>query len=385
MKRNLQGKYIISNTAGEEVKAFVPNSLSPNPAIEWSINLKNKYDKAMYDLGRLDAMSTELPNTDLFLYMYVKKEAILSSKIEGTQSSLLDLLLFEMDQITTVPIDDVTEVSNYVNALNYGIEKVQNGFPISLRLIKDIHAILLKKGRGSKQTPGEFRRSQNWIGGTRLGNADFVPPPANYVLDTMSKLKLFINNKPEATQPLLKSALSHVQFETIHPFLDGNGRLGRLLITLILFSENILATPMLYLSLYFKTHRTYYYELLNETRYSGDWEKWIDFFVDAVITISKQAVSTIRKITKLQGIDKNKIISLGRGSESALMIFHSLFKNPITTSKHLVNEIGLTPITVNKALKNLENLGIITEITNQKRNRVYSYSGYLKIVNEGIE
>ena len=198
--------------------------------------------------------------------------------IEGTQSSLSDLLLFELEQQPGVPLDDVQEVSNYVMALNYGLKRLEEGFPISLRLIKEIHGVLMAKGRGSKQNPGEFRRSQNWIGGTRPGNAYFVPPPPELMLECMSKLELFIHDQPVATPILLKVALTHVRFETIHPFLDGNGRLGRLLITLLLCEQKVLQAPMLYLSLYFKTHRQYYYELLNNIRNTGDWEAWLDFF-----------------------------------------------------------------------------------------------------------
>ena len=281
MKRDLQGHYVTISTVGEAAQAFVPKPLPPNPSLDWMPDLRSKFDQALLALGRLDSISTFLPDISLFLYMYVRKEAVLSSMIEGTQSSLSDLLLFELNMEPGVPLDDVREVSNYVAALDYGLKRLAEGFPLSLRLIKEMHGVLLYKGRGSNQTPGEFRRTQSWIGGTRPGNAAFVPPPADKVLECMSKLELFLHDQPQSTPGLLKAALAHVQFETIHPFLDGNGRLGRLLITLLLCEQKMLREPMLYLSLYFKSHRQYYYELLNGVRLSGNWEAWLDFFADA--------------------------------------------------------------------------------------------------------
>ncbi|MBD3343813.1 MAG: Fic family protein, partial [Chitinivibrionales bacterium] len=296
MKRNLQGHYKTISTVGEKAQAFIPAPLPPSPSIDWAPQLREKFDQAHVALGRLDSVSRLLPDTSLFLYMYVRKEAVLSSMIEGTQSSLSDLLLFEMDEVPGVPTDDVQEVSNYVAALYHGLELLKKGFPLSLRLIREIHGVLLSKGRGSKHTPGEFRKSQNWIGGTRPGNAAFVPPPADYLMVCLGKFELFLHDQPQPTPVLLKAALAHVQFETIHPFLDGNGRLGRLLITLLLCEQKILGQPMLYLSLYFKTHRRYYYELLNNVRVHGDWEAWLDFFAEAVIITANQAVGTAQQL-----------------------------------------------------------------------------------------
>ena len=255
MHRSLQGRYVTISTAGEKAQAFVPAPLPPQPPIDWTPALRDKFDQALLALGRLDSVSTLLPDTSLFLYMYVRKEAVLSSMIEGTQSSLSDLLLFELDQEPGVPLDDVREVSNYVAALSHGLKLLEEGLPLSLRLFGEVHGVLHAKGRGSVHAPGEFRRTQNWIGGTRPGNAAFVPPPAETVMECMGKLELFLHDKPEPTPILLKAALAHVQFETIHPFLDGNGRLGRLLITLLLCEHRVLRKPMLYVSLYFKTHR----------------------------------------------------------------------------------------------------------------------------------
>ncbi len=385
MKRELQGRYVTISTVGEKAQAFVPAPLPPRPPIDWTPELRSKFDQALLALGRLDSVSTLLPDTSLFLYLYVRKEAVLSSMIEGTQSSLSDLLLFELDQEPGVPLDDVREVSNYVAALDHGLRLLEEGLPLSLRLFREIHGVLLTKGRGSNQTPGEFRRSQNWIGGTRPGNAAFVPPPAEEVLECMSKLELFLHDQPEPTPVLLKAALAHVQFETIHPFLDGNGRLGRLLIALLLCEQKVLREPMLYLSLYFKTHRQYYYELLNNVRMTGDWEAWLDFFVEAVIVTATQAVEAAQQLLDLSNQDRDKISGLGRAAASTLQVHRALMEHPIATSGSLVEKTGITPATVNKALGHLEQLGIVKELTAQKRNRLFSYAGYIEIMSRGTE
>ena len=371
MKRNRQGQYVAISTVGEKAQAFVPAPLPPKPSIEWTPDLRSKFDRAHFALGQLDSISTFLPDVPLFLYMYVRKEAVLSSMIEGTQSSLSDLLLFELEMEPGVPLDDVREVSNYVVALDYGLKRLADGFPLSLRLIKEMHSVLLSKGRGSNQTPGEFRRTQNWIGGTRPGNAVFVPPPADRVLECMGQLELFLHDQPETTPALLNAALAHVQFETIHPFLDGNGRLGRLLITLLLCEQKMLREPMLYLSLYFKTHRQYYYDLLNETRLSGNWEAWLDFFAEAVIVTANQAVDTARQLIDLANEDRERISGLGRATASTLRVHRAMMGRPITASGWLVKKAGITPATVNKCLGHLERLGIVRELTSRKRDRVY--------------
>jgi Fic family protein len=385
MKRELQGRYVTISTVGEKAQAFVPSPLPPRPPIDWMPELRSKFDQALLALGRLDSVSTLLPDTSLFLYMYVRKEAVLSSMIEGTQSSLSDLLLFELDQEPGVPLDDVREVSNYVAALDHGLRLMEKGLPLSLRLFREIHSVLLTKGRGSNQTPGEFRRSQNWIGGTRPGNAAFVPPPAEEVLECMSKLEFFLHDQPEPTPVLLKAALAHVQFETIHPFLDGNGRLGRLLITLLLCEQKVLREPMLYLSLYFKMHRQYYYELLGNVRLTGDWEAWLDFFAEAVIVTATQAVETARQLLDLSNQDRDKISGLGRAAASTLQVHRALMEHPIATSGSLVEKTGITPATINKALGHLEQFCIVKELTAQKRNRLFSYADYIEIMNRGTE
>lgn len=385
MKRDLQGQYITISTVGEKVGAFVPSPLPPEPPVEWSPSLRERFDHALLALGRLDSVSVLLPDTSLFLYMYVRKEAVLSSQIEGTQSSLSDLLLFELDQQPGVPLDDVQEVSNYVAALNYGLKRLEEGFPLSLRLLRETHEVLLSKGRGSDRMPGEFRRSQNWIGGTRPGNAVFVPPPAEQLQDCMGKLELFFHDQPERTPVLLKAALAHVQFESIHPFLDGNGRLGRLLITLLLCSEKILKEPMLYLSLYFKTHRQRYYELLNIVRLTGDWESWIEFFADAVVDTATQAVDTAQRLLQLASKDGTRINKLGRVAGSVHQVHRTLLERPIASSNWLQEKTQLSPATINTCLKQLEGISIVSELTGRKRNRLYAYSRYIDVMNQGTE
>ncbi len=385
MKRKLQGLYVTVTTVGEKVQAFVPAPLPPKPPVDWSPTLHSKFDQALLALSRLDSISELLPDTSLFLYMYIRKEAVLSSMIEGTQSSLSDLLLFELDQQPGVPLNDVQEVSNYVAALNYGLNRLAEGFPLSLRLIKEIHGVLMTKGRGEDQTPGEFRRTQNWIGGARPGNAAFVPPPVEQVMACLGDLELFMHDQPEPTPILLKAALAHVQFETIHPFLDGNGRLGRLLITLLLCDQKVLREPMLYLSLYFKTHRQSYYKLLNNVRQTGDWEDWLEFFAEAVTVVAGQAVETAQQLLKLLNEDQEKISGLGRAAVSTVQVHRVLLVHPIATAGFLVEKTGITPATINKCLKHLERIGIVRELTDQKRNRIFSYSRYVEIMNRGTE
>lgn len=385
MKRGLQGQYVTISTVGETARAFVPAALPPMPPVEWTAELRRKFDRAMLALGRLDSVATLLPDISLLLYSYIRKEAVLSSMIEGTQSSLSDLLLFELDRATGVPMDDVQEVSNYVAAMNHGLGLLSDGLPLSLRLFREIHRVLLSRGRGCGQNPGEYRRSQNWIGGTRPGNARFVPPPAERVMECMGLLELFLHDQPESTPVLLKAALAHVQFETIHPFLDGNGRVGRLLITLLLCEQGVLRQPMLYLSLYFKKHRTRYYDLLNDVRQTGDWEAWLDFFADAVIDTATQARDSAIHLVTLWNRDSDSIAGLGRARASAAQIHRAFMERPIVTSGWLSRHTGITPATVNKALEHLQHLGIIHELTGQKRHRVFSYTAMVELLNRGAE
>ncbi len=385
MKRETQGRYETVTTGGETVRAFVPAPLPPRPPIAWSPELRGRFDDALLALGRLDSVAVLLPDVTLFLYTYVRKEAVLSSMIEGTQSSLSDLLLFELEEQPGVPLDDVREVSNYVAAMDHGLRRLREGFPLSLRLIREIHGRLLSRGRGSDRMPGEFRRSQNWIGGTRPGNAAFVPPPPEYVMDCMGALELFLHDRPDPTPPLIKAGLAHVQFETIHPFLDGNGRVGRLLIALLLCERGVLREPMLYLSLFFKTHRQAYYERLNRVRFDGDWEAWLDYFAEAVTVTAGQAVGTAQRLEAMASRDRERIRELGRAADSALRVHRELLRRPLARSPELTRRTGLTALTVNRALENLCTLGIAREITGRKRNRVFRYGEYLAILDEGTE
>ena len=385
MKRKLQGRYLQAATAGEAFKAFVPAPLPPRPVIDWTPALRGRFDAALVALGRLDAVTDLLPNAALLLYSFVRKEAVLSSMIEGTQSSLADLMLFELDEQPGVPVEDAREVSRYVAALEHGLKRLRGGFPLSLRLIREVHKVLIGDGRGAKLTPGEFRRSQVWIGGTRPGNAVFVPPPASEVDECLKHFERFLHDLPEPTPPLVKAALAHVQFETIHPFLDGNGRVGRLLIALQLAADGLLREPLLYLSLHFKEHRQTYYELLNTVRLSGDWETWLEFFADAVVASATQAATSARRLLELASADGQRIEGLGRAAASALAIHRVLQRQPIATAASLVAVTGLTPATVNKSLAHLERVGVVAELTRKQRGRVFSYARYIDILNEGME
>jgi len=366
------------------VKAFVPAPLPPVPPLDLDGAARDALDAALLALGRLDGVSSVLPETHLLLYAYVRKEAVLSSQIEGTQTTLADLLLFELKETPGVPLDDVIEVSNYVRALEHGVKRIRDGFPLSNRLIRDVHEILLSRGRGAAKSPGEFRRSQNWIGGTRPGNARFVPAPPHEVVPTMGELEKFLHDS-QAPPVLLKAALWHVQFETIHPFLDGNGRVGRLMITLLLCAEGVLREPMLYLSLFLKQHRARYYELLDSVRREGDWEAWIEFFCEGVASVSDAAVTSARRLLDLAEKDRERLASLGRKAGSAAVVQAALLRMPVCTIPRLAKRTRLTLPTIAKALDVLMDQKIVSETTGKKRNRVYRYDRYLEILNEGTE
>ena len=370
-------------TGEELVRAFVPPVLPPIPALEMVGPRQLLLERATLAVGRLDSVSALLPDPHLFLYSYVRREAVLSSQIEGTQSSLSDLLMFEMEEMPGTPLDDVIEVSNYVAALNHGMKRLEEGFPLCNRLLREVHEVLMRKGRGSEKRPGEFRRSQNWIGGTRPGNAFFVPPPHEEVGACMADLERFLHEDITGMPVLLKAALAHVQFETIHPFLDGNGRLGRLLICLLLHQGRLLAQPLLYLSLYFKMHRSQYYEHLNQVRVSGDWETWVDFFLEGVEQTAQQAVATARRLVTLFKTDETAILSMGRRGISAGRALAALRERPVLTLNHLTKTQPMSFPTASKAMQELLGAGIARELTGQRRNRVFVYDGYLRILNEG--
>lgn len=385
MQRPVPGRYTVVNTRGEPFRAFVPDPLPPVPPIDWTPGLRRRFDDALVALGRLDAIASLLPNADLVLHGFVRKEAVLSSQIEGTQSSLSDLSLFESDGAPGVPLDDVREVSRCVAAMAHGRDRLRSGFPLSLRLVREMHAVLLDHPRGRSKAPGEFRRSQVWIGGTRPGNARFVPPPADAVPACLDALERFWHDDPEPVSPLLRAALAHVQFETIHPFLDGNGRIGRLLIVLQLVADGVLREPLLYPSLFFKRHRPVYYERLDAVRTEGDWEAWLDCFAEGVQTSAAQALDTAQALLALVQRDAQRIASLGKASESAAAVHAALQRQPVTTATALGKATGLTPATVNKTLDRLRAEGIVRETTERQRGRVYAYEAYVGLLSAELD
>ena len=386
MRRGESGSYEVTSVGGERVRAFVPAPLPPKPVLVLEGSLQQVLESAVLALGRLDGVSTLLPDEEFFLYAYVRKEAVLSSQIEGTQSSLSDLLLFELEEAPGVPLDDVREVSNYVAALDHGLRRLREGFPLSNRLIRETHGVLLSSGRGRTKTPGEFRRSQNWIGGTRPGNAAFVPPPHTAVPDCMTAFERFLHAEDDGLPVLLRAGLAHVQFETIHPFLDGNGRVGRLLVTLLLCHAGVLSQPLLYLSLYFKQNRSVYYEMLDQVRRAGDWEAWLSFFLEGVRVTAEGAVSTAQRLSHMFQDDRNRIQAAGgRRAGSALRIHDALKSRPILSLPAARRDTKLSFQTAASAIELLVTHGIAREITGKRRNRLFVYDRYLSILNEGTE
>ncbi|MCK6529751.1 Fic family protein [Myxococcota bacterium] len=378
------GHSVRATTAGEGFHAFVPAPLPPDPPLDLVAIDADLLERANRALGRLDAVTALLPDVKLFVYGYVRKEALLSSQIEGTQSSLADLLLAERDEAPGVPLEDVREVSDYVAALEHGLARLRGGFPLSLRLIREIHAVLLQRGRGHAD-PGEFRRSQVWLGGSRPGNARFVPPPADRVPDCMGALEKFLHDDPVKTPTLLKAALAHVQFETIHPFLDGNGRAGRLLITFLLCAEGALSEPILYLSLWFKTHRMDYYDWLQRVRTHGDWEGWVRFFLQGVIETAEEGLDTTRRILALFDQDRRRIETFGRGAASAFRVHEYIQRRPITSIGDAARALDLTFPTVSAALERMAGAGLVRELTGKGRNRLFAYQPYIDVLGEGAE
>lgn len=375
------GRFSETSVGGETVLAFVPPPLPPKPPID-VLPLLDKLSAAERALGRLDGITMLLPRHDLFLYMYVRKEAVLSSQIEGTQSTLTDLLRYEATVEAGQPFDDVREVSNYVDAMMFGLSRLED-LPLSLRLIREMHARLMDGNRGGDKNPGEFRRSQNWIGGSRPGNAMFVPPPISELDDCLSDFEAFIHDEASGLPPLLKAGLLHVQFETLHPFLDGNGRIGRLLIILYLCSKGSLRAPLLYLSLFLKSNRTEYYRLLQNVRETGAWEDWLDFYLTGVEQTANQAFDAATRIVELFKADRDRIMGDSDRAGSSLRVHEWMQSNPFVSSNLLVERIGLSSPTVNAALADLERLGIVSEVTGKRRNRVFSYTTFLDILGEG--
>ena len=375
---------MVTTVGGEKVRAFVPTR--SRPFRPW----RSRATCSARSRRRcsLLAASTAFPRcfrTCPFLYAYVRKEAVLSSQIEGTQSSLSDLLLFELDEAPGVPLDDVVEVSNYVGALDHGLARLREGFPLSNRLIREIHGVLLSRGRGSGKDPGEFRRSQNWIGGTRPGNAAFVPPPHTAVPDCMAALEKFLHTEDDGMPVLVRAGLAHVQFETIHPFLDGNGRVGRLMITFLLCHAGLLREPLLYLSLYLKQNRATYYELLDRVRRDGDWEAWLAFFLEGVKLAAEGAVATAERLSEMFRADRSRVEGSGRRAGSTLRVHETLKARPIQSMPGVRDATGLSFPAVSSGMDLLVELGIARELTGKRRNRLFVYDRYLAILNEGTE
>ncbi|MFL6332054.1 MAG: Fic family protein [Pyrinomonadaceae bacterium] len=390
--QRLTGDYVICSERYDPFRAFIPKCLPPDPPLVLDDEICDLMEKANRALGRLDGVTTLLPDTYLFTYFYVRKEALLSSQIEGTQSSLQELLLFEMEEAPGAPLDDVLEVSNYVRALHYGLQSIRGKgrLPLSLRLLTEVHGILLAKGRGSEKTPGEFRQSIVWIGGPTPSKAVYVGPPYERLMECLDAFEKFLYNQPTRTPVLIKAALAHVQFESIHPFQDGNGRLGRLLITLLLCSEEALKEPMLYLSLYFKTYRDEYYARLQSVRENGDWEGWLRFFLKGVLETAQQAFKAAEDILRLFDMDKRRIATLGQRANSVLRVYDIVQSKGIIsatlTRKMLATKgMALSEPTVYTAIKHLEKLGILDEVTGKERNRFYLYRAYMNILDEGTQ
>ena len=374
---------LITKSAGEETyKCYVPYKLPPNPPIQIE-RFYNLLDKTNVSLGELNGIKTNLPNAFLFLSTFIRKEAVLSSQIEGTQSSLSDFLLFESNK-DTVKNDDDIEIANYISAMEYGLKKI-NDLPLSRRLFCEIHKKLLSSGRGKEKSPGEIRTSQNWIGGTRPGNAIFVPPPPEHLADCLGDFEKFLHDEKIPLPILIKVALAHVQFETIHPFLDGNGRLGRLLITFMLCLTGLLKEPLLYLSLYFKLHREQYYHLLQSVRKTGDWESWIEFFLTGVHETAKQAFNTAQKITRTFEEDEEKIKTLRKDTAGVLKTYYYLKKHPISNTKNIIKSSRISIQTVLRALRILEEIGLVQELTGKHNNKIFIYKKYIDLINEGTE
>jgi Fic family protein len=374
MRRDPFGTYIDSATPGETVRTFVPPPLPPAPSLDFSGAAQVALDRALLALGRLDGLATTMPDAELLLYTFVRKEAVLSSQIEGTQSTLDELLAHEVQDVPGAPTDDVREVSRYVQAMNHGLERMMGGFPLSNRLLREMHGVLLAGGRGSEKQPGEFRRSQNWIGGTRPGNAVFVPPPPSQLEACLANLEQYLH---APINPIVKAALAHLQFETIHPFLDGNGRIGRLLITLMLCNDKVLHKPLLYPSLYFRQHRQQYYDELNEVRASGDYERWIEFFAESIRHSAEVAIETGRRVIYVFREDRTQLRVVPRIGGSLLIIQEALQSRPVTTVAKLKEATKLTTPTINSLLRALESRSIVNESTGRARDRVFVYRRYL--------
>ena len=382
------GKYDGTVVAGEEIRAFVPRPLPPaDPPLSLDSEALALLGRAEHQLSRLELAGEMVPSVDWFIYGFVRKEAVISSQIEGTQATLIDLLTFEAQRDDdSAPGPDVQEVCNYVDALAYAREQLhrRDGLPLSIRLLNGAHARLMRGARGADKQPGQVRRSQNWIGGTRPGNAVFVPPPPNALTTVLSDFEHYIH-ADDSLPPLVRAGLLHLQFETIHPYLDGNGRIGRLLVSLLLEHWDLLSKPLLYLSLFFKRNRDDYYRLLNEVRTEGDWESWIRFFLEGIATIAKEATDTARDLFALVSADRARALAAPASSVMAVRLFEALGQHPIVTIARVTELLEITKPTATRAVNTLVDAGILTEITGRRRDRTYSYAAYLDRLRVGTE
>ena len=382
MEKDRAGRYIKQLNG---YNAFIPNTLPPNPPVHFDDELHRLLSEADRALARLDGTAVVLPNPELFVAMYVKKEALLSSQIEGTQASLEGILEFESDLTPGDDINEIKEVINYINAMDYGMQRLTD-FPMSSRLIKEIHGRLLEGTRGAAKTPGEFRQSQNWIGpaGVPLRDALFVPPPHHLVDELMSNIEKFIHAE-DKIPPLIKIALIHAQFETIHPFLDGNGRVGRLLIAFYLYWKKILEKPLLYLSFYLKKHKDDYYQRLMDIRLKGDWENWLKFFLKGVIEVSRESASTVKEIITLKERLTGKIFSHHITGTLAIQLLDHLFEKPIVSAADIVKHLQITRQSAAQLVKKFVKAGILKEITGKQRYRKYLFLEYIEIIARGTK
>jgi Fic family protein len=386
MRKRNTGRYERVIAGGEKVDAFIPFDLPPTrPALEINGKLERRLREAEQAVARLDIAGEMVPSLDWFIYAFVRKEAVISSQIEGTQASLVDLLTFEAEA-GRKPNADIEEVTNYLDALAYARGQLASarGLPLSMRLLNGAHKRLMRGVRGSNKQPGEVRSSQNWIGGSRPGNASYVPPPPDKLPEVLSAFEKYIH-ADDPLPKLVRTGLLHVQFETIHPYLDGNGRIGRLLIALLLEHWGLLKAPLLYLSLFFKRHRDEYYRRLNLVRLEGDWEGWTDFFLQGVATISDEAVASARELFNLVSADRARLLGAGQASVSALRLFEQLPRHPIVSAASAMTLIGASKPTATRAVEALAELGILAETTGKKRDRSFAYRAYMELLRTGTD
>jgi Fic family protein len=387
--RRTTGRYERTTVGGEEIAAFVPFALPPtDPPLELSPGLANRLRAAEQALLRLEMAGAMVPSLDWFIYAFVRKEAVVSSQIEGTQATLVDLLAFEAQDAAdaTLPTADVEEICNYLDALTYSREQLADprGLPLSMRLLNGAHQRLMRGVRGAEKSRGEVRRSQNWIGGSRPGNARFVPPPPHALGEGLSALEKYLH-ADDALAPLVRAGLLHVQFETIHPYLEGNGRIGRLLVTLLLEHWRLLTKPLLYLSLFFKRHREEYYRRLSAVRVDGEWEGWLDFFLDGVATIADEAALSARALFALVAQDRARVLAHGGISISAVRLFELLPRHPIVTVASTMRLVETSKPTASRAIELLVEAGVLMQASGKKRDRSYAYLTYLDLLKVGTE